>query len=131
MANIFHAQLLTPNGPLFEGNVTAVHVPGIEGNFEILFNHAPIVSTLDIGKILIKKEDAKELAYAVSGGFVEMSNNTLTILAEKAEESSGIDMDEARKARDEAKNRLKEKPLDRKEAERDLAVAENRLKIAE
>lgn len=131
MPNTFYAQLLTPNGPLYEGDVTGVQVPGSEGNFEILFNHSPIVSTLGIGKVVIKKEDNTESVYAVSGGFVEMNNNKLTLLAEKAEESSAIDPEQARQARDEAKSRLKEKTHNREEAERDLAIAENRVKVAQ
>lgn len=131
MPNTFYAQLLTPNGPLYEGDVAGVQVPGSEGNFEILFNHSPIVSTLGIGKVVIKKEDNTETIYAVSGGFVEMNNNNLTLLAEKAEESSAIDPEEARQARDEAKSRLKGKIHNREEAEKDLAIAENRAKIAQ
>lgn len=131
MPNTFYAQLLTPNGPLFEGDVTGVHIPGSEGNFEILVNHAPIVSTLGIGKIVIKKEDNSERVYAVSGGFAEMKNNSLSLLAEKAEESSEIDPEEARKAVEEAKTRLEGNIQNRPEAEKELAIAENRLKVAQ
>ena len=85
MANTYQAQLLTPEGSRFEGEVVSVRVPGSNGDFQMLNNHAPIVSSLGIGKISIKQEGAKDLNFAVSGGFVEMSDNQLTILAEKAE----------------------------------------------
>lgn len=130
MANTFKAQILTPDGPLFEGDVTGVQVPGSGGNFLMLFNHAPIVSTLTIGQVIIKKPDNSETVYAVSGGFVEMNNNVMTLLAEKAEEASKIDVEEAKRLRDEAKARLKDKNSNREAAEKDLAVANNKLKIA-
>lgn len=130
MANTFKAQILTPDGPLFEGDVTGVQVPGSGGNFLMLFNHAPIVSTLTVGQVIIKKPDNSETVYAVSGGFVEMNDNVMTLLAEKAEEASKIDVEEAKRLRDEAKARLKDKNSNREAAEKDLAIAKNKLKIA-
>ena len=131
MSKTFQAQLLTPEGSLFEGEVEGVQVPGKSGNFLMLFNHAPIVSSLGVGRIIIKKPDSSETVYAVSGGFVEMNDNNLTILAEKAEEASEIDVEEAKKLRDDAKERLKDVNLDREKAEKDLAIADNKLKIAQ
>jgi len=130
VSKTFHAQILTPEGSLFEGDVEGVQVPGADGNFLMLYNHAPIVSTLGVGRIVIKKEDGSEIIYAVSGGFVEMNDNKLTLLAEKAEESSEIDVEEAKKLRDDAKERLRDVKNDREKAEKDLAVAQNKLKIA-
>ena len=131
MSKTFQAQLLTPEGSLFEGEVEGVQVPGKSGNFLMLFNHAPIVSSLDVGRIIIKNPDSSETVYAVSGGFVEMNDNKLTMLAEKAEEASEIDVEEAKKLREEAKERLKDVSLDREKAEKDLAIADNKLKIAQ
>lgn len=131
MSKTFHAQILTPNGSLFDGEVSGVQVPGSEGNFEMLFNHAPIVSTLTIGKVVIKKEDQSELVFAVNGGFIEMSDNQMTLLAEEAVEASKIDVEEVRAARDAAKNKLSSKEGDRTSAEKELAEAANKLKLAE
>lgn len=130
MAQSFHAQLLTPEGPLFEGDVTGVIVPGTSGSFEMLHNHAPLVSSLGIGKIEIQKKDDSSLVYAVSGGFVEISDNHCTILAEKAEEAGSIDSSEAAKQRDELRAKLQETKHNREEAERELAIAQNRVKVA-
>lgn len=80
----FHAQILTPEGTLYEGEVSGVKMPGTLGSFEVKFNHAPIVSTLEKGTILIRKEDGDQ-SYKISGGFVEMVNNKLTLLAESIE----------------------------------------------
>jgi len=80
----FHAQILTPEGTLYEGDVSGVKMPGTLGSFEVKFNHAPIVSTLEKGTVLVRKEDG-DLSYKISGGFVEMADNKLTLLAESIE----------------------------------------------
>lgn len=131
MPNTFQAQLLTPNGPLFEGEVTGVQIPGSEGSFEVLYNHSPIVSTLGIGKVVITKDDNTELIFAVSGGFVEAKDNNLTLLAEKAEVPAEIDVEATRKIRDEIKQRLESTTQNRGEIEKELAIVENKLKIAQ
>ena len=82
----FNAQILTPNGSLFEGEVTGVQLPGTQGSFEVKANHAPIVSTLDKGSVLVRKKDG-DTNFNISGGFVEVNNNTLTLLAESVEEA--------------------------------------------
>jgi len=128
--NTFYAQILTPDGALFEGAVYSVQVPGVQGNFLMLFNHAPIVSTLSVGEVVITKPDETEIVYAVSGGFVEMNDNVMTLLAEKAEEASEIDVDAALELLDDAKNRLRDVKSDRARAEKDLAIAKNKLKVA-
>lgn len=126
----FQAQILTPNGPLFEGEAAGVVVPGSEGSFEMLYNHAPIVSALGIGKVRIRKADKSELIFAVSGGFVEMSNNSMTLLAEEASAPDQIDVEEARRLRDEAREQLKSALKDREKLEKQLARAENLIRIA-
>ena len=77
----FNAQILTPEGSLFEGEVTGVQMPGALGRFEIKANHAPIVSTLEQGNVVVRKADG-EVNYTISGGFVEVAKNKLTLLAE-------------------------------------------------
>ncbi|MDZ7806740.1 MAG: ATP synthase F1 subunit epsilon [Gracilimonas sp.] len=84
--NTFNAQILTPNGSLFEGEVSGVKLPGSEGSFEVKVNHAPIVSTLDEGTVLVRKTGG-DVTYIISGGFVEVNNNKLTLLAESVSES--------------------------------------------
>jgi F-type H+-transporting ATPase subunit epsilon len=82
----FNAQILTPNGSLFEGEVSGVKLPGTQGSFEVKANHAPIVSTLEKGTVLVRKSGG-DVTYAISGGFVEVNNNKLTLLAESVEEA--------------------------------------------
>lgn len=131
MTKTYKAQLLTPEGSRFKGEVVSVQVPGSSGNFQMLSNHAPIVSSLGIGKITIKQEGVEELNFAVSGGIVEMSKNELTILAEKAEKSTDIDIEEAERLRDQIKEKIESLDYRTKEVETELAIAENRLKVAE
>jgi len=131
VANLFKAQILTPDGTLFDGEVTGVQVPGSNGDFLMLFNHAPIVSTLGIGPVILKINDETEIQFAITGGFVEMNENSMTLLAEKAEEASAIDVKEARRLYDDAKARMKDKKADLELAERDLKIAKNKLRVAE
>src|SRR5690625_548595 len=72
-------QLLTPDGTLFEGEATAIQVPGISGNFQILYNHAPLVSALGMGEIIIQSVESGDLHYAVLGGFIEVNQNLCTM----------------------------------------------------
>lgn len=131
MSNTYKAQLLTPDGSRFDGEVQSATLPGVNGSFQILFNHAPIVSALGIGRIELVDKDNHASLYAVTGGFVEMKDNLLTILAEKAEEKTEIDKEEARLYINEIKSKLKSIKNGREEFEVSLKIAENRLKIAE
>ncbi len=130
MEKTFFTQLLTPEGARFEGDTVSVQIPGSNGKFQVLYNHAPMVASLGIGEITISQKDGTELHYAVSGGFVEISNNRCTLLAEKAELDEEIDTAETSKLRNELKAKLKSIRQNREEAELELAIAENKLKIA-
>jgi len=74
-------EIITPEKKLFEGNVKLVQVPGTNGSFEILKNHAPIISTLSGGTIkVITETDQKQLIDIVSG-IIEVKANNISILA--------------------------------------------------
>lgn len=126
----FKTSLLTPDGPLFEGDVLSVNIPGSQGDFQVLHNHAALMSTLDTGVAKIKTADNKTKLFSVSGGFVEVNNNLVTILAESAESADLIDVERAKAAKERAEHRLKESGIDRTRAEASLKRAINRLKIA-
>lgn len=76
-------ELVTPDKKLFEGEVQSVRLPGVEGTFEVLNNHAPIVSVLDKGDLRVRTTDKKDTIYKIDGGVVEMLNNKLVVLIEK------------------------------------------------
>jgi F-type H+-transporting ATPase subunit epsilon len=76
-------EILTPDKKIFEGEVRSVTVPGTMGSFEILNNHAPIISTLDDGKLIVRTSGKEEI-FMVKGGVVEVLNNNVMVLAESA-----------------------------------------------
>lgn len=79
-------EILTPEKKLFSGDVYGVQLPGIDGMFEILERHAPLVAALKAGnlKVLKDKSAASAVNYTIQSGFVEVINNKTTILVEGA-----------------------------------------------
>ncbi len=75
-------EIITPDKTLYEGTATLVQLPGIDGSFEILNNHAPLISVLGKGKIKIENEDKKTEFFEVNGGVIEILKNKILILAE-------------------------------------------------
>jgi F-type H+-transporting ATPase subunit epsilon len=79
-------EILTPEKKIFSGEVYGVQLPGISGLFEVLDKHAPMVSALKAGKLKILKDKSAVASYTILSGFVEVLNNTTTVLIEGAEE---------------------------------------------
>ena len=75
-------EIITPEKKAFEGEVTSVKFPGISGGFEILNNHAPIISALGKGDIRVITADKKTENFAINGGVIEMQNNKIIVLTE-------------------------------------------------
>ncbi len=75
-------EIITPEKKVFEGEVTSVQLPGVTGKFEILNNHAPIISSLKKGKVRVINSNNKTEHYNINGGVIEMQNNMIIILAE-------------------------------------------------
>lgn len=75
-------EILTPDKKVFEGEVTAVTVPGTLGSFQILKDHAPIISTLEDGEVIIKAGKTDEQRFFIKGGVVEAIHNKIVVLAE-------------------------------------------------
>lgn len=75
-------EILTPDKKVFEGEVAAVNLPGTMGGFEVLNHHAPLISTLEDGKLIIRQGAGKEDVYLITGGVVEVLNNKVVVLAE-------------------------------------------------
>jgi F-type H+-transporting ATPase subunit epsilon len=130
--NSFRAQILTPEGSLFDDEVTGVRVPGEMGSFEVKTLHANIISTLEVGEILVRKATGEELRFAVTGGFVEVVDNKLTLLAEAAEPVEEIDVERAKEARDRARKRLdaEDSDIDKDRARKALQRAQNRIALS-
>lgn len=79
-------EILTPDKKIFSGEVYGVQLPGISGMFEVLDQHAPIVSALKKGKLKILKDKNASSQYNIQGGFVEVLNNKASVLVEGAKE---------------------------------------------
>tara|TARA_B100001250_G_scaffold395658_1_gene400798 strand:- start:865 stop:1101 length:237 start_codon:yes stop_codon:yes gene_type:complete len=75
-------EIITPEKEVFNGEVTSVKFPGTDGGFEILNNHAPIISTLEKGEIRIITTEKNTQKFDINGGVIEMQNNKIVVLAE-------------------------------------------------
>lgn len=75
-------EIITPDKKLFAGEATLVAVPGSQGAFEILKDHAPIISTLEAGTIRVVTEDGQESHFEIKKGVVECLNNQINVLVE-------------------------------------------------
>jgi len=77
-------EIITPDSTIFTGdNVGLIQLPGIDGSFEVLNNHAPLISVLQKGKVkLINKGEKEEHFFEIKGGVIEVLNNKIMILAE-------------------------------------------------
>ena len=106
MAQI-HLEVVTPTGPIISDDVDIVTAPGVGGEFGVLANHAPFLSTIKTGTLSFKQD--KQTKYLmVSGGFSEVSNNKITFLVESAEYGHDIDVDRAMLAKERAQKRLEQ-----------------------
>lgn len=128
--NLFHAQILTPDGPVFEGKVESIRMPGTEGDFQVLINHANLMASLGIGPVTLTDSVGKVHKFAISGGLVDVNNNSVSLFAEAAESSSAIDVERARASKARAEQRVKDLTMDQIRAQASLHRAVNRLKVA-
>ena len=79
----FDLEIVTPERNVFSGSVKSVQVPGTMGSFQVLVNHAPIISTLGKGKVKIVTESGEEKVFNTQDGVIEVLNNKTIILVEK------------------------------------------------
>jgi F-type H+-transporting ATPase subunit epsilon len=134
--NTFHVEIVTPRGMAYQGEVISVTLPGVVAPFQVLHNHAPILSELEVGDIKVEEGPNREFHFATSGGFAEMNHNRLTVIAETVETASDIDVPRAERARQRAEARVREvriahdSEIDAVRADAALARAVNRLKVA-
>ncbi|MCT4602771.1 MAG: ATP synthase F1 subunit epsilon [Marinifilum sp.] len=77
-----HLEIVTPEKNLYSGEVVLVQLPGKDGSFEILKNHAPIVSTLEEGTIKLRPVEGEDIFFEIGGGVVECKKNVISVLAD-------------------------------------------------
>ncbi len=125
--------VVTPDGLVYESDVEMVSTKAQSGELGILPGHIPMVAPLQIGAVRLKNDGKTELV-AVSGGFLEVRPEKVTILAQSAEQSDEIDLDRAKRAKDRAEQRLqthKQDHVDFRRAELALQRALNRINVSE
>ncbi len=127
-----HVEVVTAERELYNGEADLVNAPGIEGQLGILPRHAALLTVLGAGELRIRLGDMEEPIF-VSGGFLEVSDNRVTVLADAAEHAEEIDQARAETARRRAQERLAQAQSNQERAEMEAALkrALSRLRIAE
>jgi len=129
----FKLEIITPTKVIFNGDVSSFSAPGVMGGFQVLFNHAPMLAEISIGTLKLREPSGREVFFATSGGFVDVLNNHVVILAETVERHDEIDKSRAESARDRAKQKLIGKLTENESTETKSALdrAINRIRVAE
>ncbi|MEX6508799.1 F0F1 ATP synthase subunit epsilon [Jiella sp. M17.18] len=91
MADSFQFELVSPEKLLFSEAVTAVNIPGSEGYFTVMARHAPMMTTVKPGVVVVTPESGEERQIFVRGGFADVNENGLTLLAEHAQPVDEVD----------------------------------------
>ena len=129
-----HLEIIALDKVAYEDDVDVVVLPGMDGQLGILPRHAPIITVLQPGEIIIRK-GGEEFPFAVSGGFAQITPDRVIILADAAERAEEIDIERADAARQRAQEQLAERRsipgVDLAQAEATLRRSLMRLKIAE
>lgn len=128
-----HVRVITATTTIFDGEADMVLAPGSEGELGILPRHAPLLTTLDIGELRVRRNSVDEGIF-VGGGFLEVNANVVTVLADDAERSVDIDERRAEEARKRAAALLERRDLGEEAAA--MAAAEmqraaGRIRVAE
>lgn len=134
MGQQIRLEVVTPTGAKVNEDVDIVNAPGYGGDFGVLANHAPFLSTIKVGTLTYENGKKRE-SLMISGGFCEVSNNKITFLVESAEVGSEIDVERAMRAKERAEKRLAQaaqqtENFNRRRAEIALQRAIARLKVA-
>ena len=106
MAEKLHFSLVSPAKELFSGEVDHVIAPGTEGEFGVLVNHAPFMSTLKNGVVRVLEGDRTTMRLFVRGGFADVTPAGLTILAEEAVDLASVNVADVDAELEEAKSKL-------------------------
>jgi len=116
-------EIISPDKVIYQDVVDSITIPGTLGGFQVLKNHAPLISTIEVGIVIVKKEN-ESYYFTTGGGTIEVLNNKVLILADSMEKVEDINIDRAKQAKERAAERLAKK----KEEEINVARAELALK---
>jgi F-type H+-transporting ATPase subunit epsilon len=126
-------EIVTPERQVFSEQVDSVVCPGIEGELGVLPHHAPLLTTLGVGELRIRRGGDVEY-FAIAGGFLQVRPDKVVVMAETADMASEIDLEKAEEARREAERALAEgfeEPADLARARASLQRALMRIRVAE
>jgi len=127
---LLDVEIVTPHKVVYQGKAVSVTVPGSKGSFQVLYNHAPIVSTLDIGLTKLIDESDKVKIFATSNGFTEIHQNKISILVDSADDSSEINIEKTEKELENLKEEQKNNKND-EEIKLQIKIIENRIRTYE
>jgi len=135
MAGTFTLQVVTPEREVYSGQVEQISLPGLEGSFGVLRNHAPLIAALEPGLVEIFDAEGHEIRMAIGGGFFQVAQNQAMVLADSAETAAEINVERARAAESRARSRLTghvdgDFQLQRERAESALRRAQARMRVA-
>ena len=107
-SNVLRVNIVTPDGLVYDHHARMLVVHSVAGELGIMANHEPIVTPLEIGEVDVQRVDASDHndSIAVNGGFMEVSENVASIVADSAELERDIDLSRAQAARDRAQKRI-------------------------
>ncbi len=98
-------EIVTPERLAYRDTVDSVQAPGVEGELGILPHHAPLITMLGVGELLIRKGGTEE-SFAIVGGFLQVRPDKVVVMAETADLASEIDVERAQRARQEAQRTI-------------------------
>jgi F-type H+-transporting ATPase subunit epsilon len=126
-------EIVTPERRILSEEVEMVTLPGAAGQMGVLRGHEPLLSTLDIGEIVLHRRGGETQHIAVHGGVVEVRPNKVTVLADLAEEAENIDVERAEAARQRAQESLESREPGRYDPAAVMALRRSnlRLKVAQ
>ena len=127
----FQVDFVTPKKIIYSDRVISISAPGVMGSFQVLYSHAPLLAAIEVGEVKVRDTEDRELYFATSGGFVEVRENKVVMLAETLEPAMEIDVDRAKRAKERAEARLagKRAEINFERARAALMRATNRLDV--
>ncbi len=128
---MYHLFIATPEKVVFDGEVKSLLAPGTVGYMEILTDHASIISTLRPGRMEVIDKEGKKWLWSISGGYLDVMHNEVSLLADTALQPDEIDLPRAEAALERAQKRLEDHDpeVDRERAKKAFARAENRIAV--
>ena len=107
MPKLFTLEIITPLGTFFKGEILHVRAPGVDGDFGVLADHAPLMAGLRPGRLRVEDPD-ESFDFVMTGGFFEVHSNRAVVLAETCLRKEDVDLERALRARDRALQALAE-----------------------